>query len=46
VLAAIGGFTIWRRRRREGVPLDRQSGFVPAAQTPPALAEIDPRSER
>jgi MFS family permease len=46
VLAAIGGFTIWRMRRREGVPLDRQSGFVPAAQTPPALAEIDPRSER
>ncbi|MBX6368927.1 MAG: MFS transporter [Rhodospirillales bacterium] len=46
VLAAIAAFTIWRMRRRGGVPLELQSGFVPAAQTPPALAEIDPRSER
>jgi MFS family permease len=46
VLAVIAGFTIWRMRQRGGVPLERQSGFVPAAQTPHALAEIDPRSER
>ena len=46
VLATIAGFTIWRMRQRGGIPLEKQSDFVPAAQTPPALAEIDPRSER
>jgi MFS family permease len=46
VLATIAGFTIWRMRQRSGIPLELQSGFVPAAQTPPSLAEIDPRSER
>jgi MFS family permease len=46
VLVAIAGFTLWRMQRRVGIPLEQQSGFVPAAQTPPALAELDPRSER
>jgi predicted MFS family arabinose efflux permease len=46
VLALIAGFTIWRMRQRTGVPLAQQSGFVPAPQTPPNLAQLDPRSER
>jgi MFS family permease len=46
VLATIAAFTIWRMRQRGGVPLERQSDFVPAAQTPPPHAENDPRSDR
>lgn len=45
VLAATGGFTVYRMWRRVGVPLELQSDFVPAPQTPPRLPELDPRSE-
>lgn len=46
VLVAIAAFTVLRMRQRGGVPLDRQSDYVPAPQTPPNVAEIDPRSRR
>jgi MFS family permease len=46
VLVLIAGFMIWRMKRRTGVPLAQQSTFVPAPQTPPNLAELDPRSSR
>ena len=44
VLAAIALFTIFRMLRRSGLPVDQQTGFVPAPQTPPGIAELDPRS--
>jgi hypothetical protein len=30
--------------RRSGLPVAQQSGFVAAPQTPPRIAELDPRS--
>ncbi len=44
VLAAIALFTIFRMLRRTGLPVAQQTGFVPAPQTPPGIAELDPRS--
>jgi hypothetical protein len=44
VLAVIALFTIFRMTRRSGLPVALQTGFVPAPQTPPGLAELDPRS--
>jgi MFS family permease len=44
VLAVIALFTIFRMLRRTGLPVAQQSGFVPAPQTPPGIAELDPRS--
>jgi MFS family permease len=44
VLAVIALFTIFRMLRRTGLPLALQTGFVPAPQTPPGIAEFDPRS--
>ncbi len=45
VLAVIALFTIFRMLRRSSLPLALQSGFVPAPQTPAAIAALDPRSE-
>ncbi len=44
VLAAIALFTVFRMLRRSGLPVDQQTGFVPAPQTPPGIAALDPRS--
>jgi hypothetical protein len=44
VLAVIALFTIFRMLRRSSLPLALQSGFVPAPQTPAAIAALDPRS--
>jgi MFS family permease len=44
VLGLIALFTVFRMLRRSGLPLALQSGFVPAPQTPAAVAELDPRS--
>jgi MFS family permease len=44
VLAVIALFTIFRMLRRTGLPLALQTGFVPAPQTPPGIAALDPRS--
>jgi MFS family permease len=44
VLAVIAVFTIFRMTRRSSLPVALQTGFVPAPQTPPGLAELDPRS--
>jgi MFS family permease len=46
ILVAVAGFTVLRMRRRVGVPVALQSSFVPATQTPPPLAELDPRADR
>jgi len=43
-LAAIAAFTIFRMLRRSGLPVVLQGGFVPSPQTPPRIAELDPRS--
>ncbi len=46
MLGVVALFALYRIRRRAGVPLDRQSGFVPGVGTPRGLvAELDPRSE-
>ena len=45
VLAVVALFTIFRMLRRSSLPLALQSGFVPAPQTPAAIAALDPRSE-
>ncbi len=44
-LAIIALFTIFRMLRRTGLPIPLQGSFVPAMQTPPRIAELDPRSE-
>jgi MFS family permease len=44
VLFLIGAFTIFRMLRRTGLPIDQQTSFVPAPQTPPRIAELDPRA--
>lgn len=44
VLGAIALFTVFRMLRRTGLPVALQSGFVPAPQTPPGIAQLDPRS--
>jgi len=44
VLAIVALFTIFRMARRSSLPVALQTGFVPAPQTPPGLAELDPRS--
>jgi MFS family permease len=43
VLATIAAFTVFRMVRRTGLPIGQQSSFVPAMQTPPRIAELDPR---
>ncbi len=43
-LAAVALFTIFRMLRRSGLPVMLQGGFVPAPQTPPRIAGLDPRS--
>jgi MFS family permease len=45
VLGVIALFTIFRMLRRSSLPLELQSGFVPAPHTPAAIAALDPRSE-
>lgn len=45
VLGLIAGFTVFRMLRRTGLPVAQQSSFVPAPQTPPRIAELDPRSD-
>jgi MFS family permease len=44
MLMVVTLFTIFRMLRRTGLPLALQTGFVPAPQTPPGIAELDPRS--
>jgi MFS family permease len=44
VLGVIALFTVFRMMRRSGLPLELQTGFVPAPHTPAAVAELDPRS--
>ena len=44
VLATIAGFTVFRMLRRTGLPIAQQTSFVPAPQTPPGIAELDPRA--
>lgn len=44
VLGLVALFTIFRMLRRTGLPVAQQSGFVAAPQTPPRIAELDPRS--
>jgi MFS family permease len=44
VLGVIALFTIFRMLRRSSLPLELQSGFVPAPHTPAAIAALDPRS--
>lgn len=45
ILAAVALFTVYRMQRRVGVPIERQSSFVAAPQTPQPLAELDPRAD-
>lgn len=46
MLGVVALFALYRIRRRAGVPLERQSGFVPAAGTPGGLVpELDPRND-
>jgi MFS family permease len=44
VLGLVAIFTVFRMLRRTGLPVAQQSGFVAAPQTPPRIAELDPRS--
>jgi MFS family permease len=44
ILGLIAVFTVFRMLRRTGLPVAQQTNFVPAPQTPPGIAELDPRA--